>query len=119
MTKRKPLGDALAQSFVYGQGEATPNVTSSNSSPSEDATAGNSPPQSQGNPPKPTLNTQEPSLMERLLAPPEQKEPTKRFTIDLPESIHRKLSIVAARSGRKKADIIRVLLDDLLKDFQE
>jgi hypothetical protein len=47
------------------------------------------------------------------------KEATVRFTVDLPESMHRKLSILSARTGRSKADIIRMVLDDVLKDVEE
>ncbi len=57
------------------------------------------------------------SLMEKLQV--EAKEGTKRFTIDLRESVHRKLSILAAKTGRSKADIIRMVLDDVLKDVEE
>jgi predicted DNA-binding protein len=57
--------------------------------------------------------------MSRLLEAPEQKEATIRFTVDLPESTHRKLSILAAKTGRKKAEIVRALLDDLLKDLND
>ena len=45
------------------------------------------------------------------------KEPTVRFTIDLTESMHRNLSVLAAKTGRKKAEIIRLLLDEALKDL--
>ena len=61
-------------------------------------------------------SNKESSLMQKLQL--EAKEPTKRFTIDLQESVHRKLSIVAAKS-RTKADIVRLLLDDALKDINE
>lgn len=57
------------------------------------------------------------SLMEKLQL--EAKEGTKRFTIDLRESLHRKLSILAAKTGRTKADIVRMLLDDALEDINE
>ncbi len=36
--------------------------------------------------------------MDKLQVQP--KEATKRFTVDLPESMHRKLSILAAKTGR-------------------
>jgi predicted DNA-binding protein len=55
--------------------------------------------------------------MEKLQV--EAKEGTKRFTIDLRESVHRKLSILSAKTGRSKADIIRMVLDDVLKDVEE
>jgi fructose-1,6-bisphosphatase/sedoheptulose 1,7-bisphosphatase-like protein len=57
------------------------------------------------------------SFMEKLQV--EAKEGTKRFTIDLRESVHRKLSILSAKTGRSKADIIRMVLDDVLKDVEE
>jgi plasmid maintenance system killer protein len=85
------LSDTLAEKFVYDRGENNP-----------------TPPE-----------VEEPSIMNRLLEPPEQKEATKRFTIDLPESMHRKLSILSARTGRKKAEIIKTLLNELLKDINE
>ena len=102
MTKRKPLSDSLAENFVYGQSEVTP----VSSQPSKELI-------------EPTPVIQEASLMSRLLEMSEQKEATKRFTVDLPESMHRKLSILAAKTGRKKADIIKTLLEDLLKDLNE
>jgi predicted DNA-binding protein len=105
MNKRKPLNDALAEKFVYGQEPPLEDPPLSKESPTPSIDSANT--------------TQEPTLMERLLETQEQKEATKRFTVDLPESMHRKLSILAARSGRKKADIVRVLLDDLLKNLDE
>lgn len=47
------------------------------------------------------------------------KELTVRFTVDLTESMHRKLSILAARTGKKKADIVRMLLDEALQEVIE
>ena len=47
------------------------------------------------------------------------EEVTVRFTVDLPESMHRELSIWAAKTGRTKADIVRMLLDDALEDVDE
>ena len=55
--------------------------------------------------------------MDKLQVQP--KEATKRFTVDLPKSMHRKLSILAARTGRTKADIVRVLLDEALSDVSD
>jgi hypothetical protein len=46
-------------------------------------------------------------------------EATTRFTVDLPLSMHRKLSILAARTGRKKAEIVRMLLDEALSDVED
>ena len=63
------------------------------------------------------VQNKELSLMEKLQVEP--KEVTKRFTVDLPESMHRKLSILAARTGRTKADIVRLLLQDALQDVED
>ena len=47
------------------------------------------------------------------------KEATVRFTVDLPESMHRNLSIFAAKKGQSKADIIRMVLDEALVGVEE
>lgn len=44
------------------------------------------------------------------------KEATVRFTVDLPESMYRDLSILAAETGKTKADIVRTLLGKALRD---
>nr|WP_238558254.1 ribbon-helix-helix domain-containing protein [Planktothrix prolifica] len=59
----------------------------------------------------------ETTFMDRLQVQP--KEGTKRFTVDLPESTHRKLSMLAARTGRTKAEIVRLLLDEALENVQD
>lgn len=77
---------------------------------------------------KPEPNNQPPtnSTMNNITAanfidsiPVVTKEATVRFTVDLPESMHRELSILAAKQGVSKADIVRLLLDDALKDVNE
>lgn len=50
-------------------------------------------------------------IISQILAPASTKEPTTRFTADLPDSLHRRLTIAAAMSGKKKVDIVRELLD--------
>ncbi len=57
------------------------------------------------------------SLMEKLQLQP--KEATKRFTVDLEESLHRDLSILAAQTGRTKADIVRMLLRDAIQNLKQ
>jgi predicted DNA-binding protein len=47
------------------------------------------------------------------------KEPVVRLTVDLPESMHRRLSILCARTGKKKAEVIRMLLNEVLIDVSE
>ncbi|WP_333323508.1 hypothetical protein [Microcoleus sp. AT9b-C3] len=48
------------------------------------------------------IQSKEPSLMSKLQAP--DKEATVRFTVDMSETLHRKLSMLAAKTGRKKVD---------------
>jgi hypothetical protein len=100
--KRKPLGDALAEQFVFG--ETAPPVERLDAEPTNA-------------PDKVEVKIEpdkETNLMEKLKIEP--REATVRLTVDLPESTHRKLSILAANTGRKKAEIVRLLLDDVLKD---
>jgi hypothetical protein len=42
--------------------------------------------------------------------------PTVRLTVDLPQSTHKKLSILCANTGMKKIEVVRMLLNDALKD---
>ncbi|VEP15194.1 CopG-like DNA-binding protein [Hyella patelloides LEGE 07179] len=107
--KRKPLDDALADDFVYGENKTDESPEIDNQPPTPKEV-------------EPDLVTadkksKESSLMDKLQV--KSKEATKRFTVDLAESMHRKLSILAAKTGRSKADIVRLLLDDALKDVEE
>jgi len=120
---RKPLSDALAKEFVYGGGEgrgARDEKVSPAVTPEAIATVEISEPEPT---PEPTPVTAQPTpeqpstFMDKLQFQP--KEGTKRFTVDLAESTHRKLSMLAARTGRTKAEIVRLLLDEALKDVQE
>ena len=110
--KRKSLDDSLASEFVFGGDEPETEETA----PSIESTSLSKPIA-----PKKTKSSEKPSrkssLMDKLQL--EAKEGTKRFTIDLRESVHRKLSILAAKTGRTKADIVRMLLDDALEDIDE
>ncbi|MEL6556423.1 MAG: CopG family transcriptional regulator [Cyanobacteria bacterium J06621_11] len=58
-------------------------------------------------------------IMSQILAPATTKEPTTRFTADLPDSLHRRLTIAAAMSGKKKVDIVRELLDASLPSLPQ
>ena len=49
-----------------------------------------------------SIQSKQPNLMSKLQAP--DKEATVRFTVDMSESLHRKLSMLAAKTGRKKVD---------------
>ncbi|HEY9740932.1 MAG TPA: hypothetical protein V6C90_10625 [Coleofasciculaceae cyanobacterium] len=104
---RKPLADALAQQFIYGEKQQ-----GSDQEPSSEEIPSELPPEQPSPNDEETPNTS--PLMDKFQTPP--KEATVRFTVDLPASMHRKLSILAARTGKKKAEIVRVLLDEALKD---
>ena len=118
--KRKSLDDSLANDFVFGEDKPEPEAASTPKveveeeiTPVESESTSIAPIQAKS---EVKLSTSS-SLMEKLQV--EAKEGTKRFTIDLRESVHRKLSILSARTGRSKADIIRMVLDDVLKDVEE
>ena len=112
--KRKSLDDALAQEFVYGDNDNS-QAPSPITQPIEEKEPA---PKSQEKVSKEHKSQSNPSVMDKL-QPVEPREATKRFTVDLPDSMHRKLSILAAKTGRTKADIVRVLLDDVLKDIED
>lgn len=115
--KRKTLDDTLASDFVYGESKSTnetPKVKQVETEPEVIAVeeeSKNIAPIAEKKP------TKELSLMDKLQV--QSKEATKRFTVDLAESMHRKLSILAAKTGRSKADIVRMVLEDVLKDVEE
>ncbi|NJL01137.1 MAG: CopG family transcriptional regulator [Spirulinaceae cyanobacterium RM2_2_10] len=56
----------------------------------------------------------EDDLIAQLQLP--KKEATFRYTVDLSESLHRKLTMAAVKTGRSKADIVRYLLQQALGD---
>ncbi|MGL5806584.1 MAG: CopG family transcriptional regulator, partial [Xenococcaceae cyanobacterium] len=58
------------------------------------------------------------SIVEKLMMTTE-REATVRLTVDLPESMHRQLSYLAVKSGKKKAEIVRALIDELLQSIDE
>jgi hypothetical protein len=66
---------------------------------------------------RPSKESKGSTLIKKLQA--FQKEPTVRFTVDLPESLHRKLSAAATKAGYKKVDIVRMFLEERLKDFND
>lgn len=98
-TKKRKSLDSAMEAFVFGSNEAerTPQPAASM-------------------PPTPPPEAKENSLMNKLQAP--EKEATVRFTVDMSESLHRKLSMLAARTGRKKVDIVRMLLEEGLKNVE-
>lgn len=128
--KRKPLGSAMEE-FVFGTKEAGSPTPPELVSPAPTPTASltpeaalpkpaevalpATPPQPAVSAPEPvSIQSKEPSLMSKLQAP--DKEATVRFTVDMSETLHRKLSMLAAKTGRKKVDIVRMLLEEGLKE---
>jgi macrodomain Ter protein organizer (MatP/YcbG family) len=107
---RKALNDTLAAEFVYGATEGKDDKPAPTPVEVEEAIdeqlAKTTEKQSRGN------------LMSRLMEAPE-KEATVRVTVDLPKSMHQKLSMLCARTGRKKVEIIRMLLDEALDEVNE
>lgn len=124
---RKPLNDALAEQFIYGEKspqivqEPPPEATPPESSPEQDSDTDSESVTAQSPTSVTSGVTKKPvnpsPLMNRFQAPP--REATVRFTVDLSTSMHRKLSILAARTGKRKAEIVRVLLDEALKNVGE
>lgn len=108
---RKKLTDTLAEEFVYGTSEANQKL------PTLVETI-----ETEVSEPQPLTAKQtthkEKSVLSKLLET-QTKEATIRFTVDMPESMHRKLSILAARSGKKKAEIVRFLLEDALSEVED
>ena len=100
--QRKSLGDSLAEQFVYGE-PAQPAAAEPASEPEPAA------------PPAPA--PKESSLISQLQA--NQKEATVRFTVDMPKSMHQKLSLLALRTGKKKVEIVRLVLEEALKDVED
>lgn len=117
---RKSLDDALARQFIYGEKpQETAHILSPKQISSEASPKNLSLSQRIADMPLgATEKTPNDSpLMNKFQTPP--KEATVRFTVDLPASMHRKLSLLAARTGKKKAEIVRVLLDEVLEKVSE
>lgn len=102
--KRKPQEDTLTSKFVDNQNEK----------PDSEHTENQGEAQPESEHPQPAKS----KLMSQLTRTT-PREPTVRFTLDLTESMHRNLSVLAAKTGRKKAEIVRLLLDEALKEFEE
>ena len=128
MTTKKPrksLGDTLANNFVYGDKDPLPaaepiveqvepivktvETVVYQVEPIVKAAA-------RSEPSTPISSQPTTSLMSRLMQNTPEKEPTVRLTVDLPQSTHKKLSILCANTGMKKVEVVRMLLDDALKD---
>lgn len=117
---RKSLDEILAQQFIYGEKtqrtarELSPKQPSSEPS-SEQLSLSERKASLPLNATEKTPN--ETLLVDKFHTPP--REATIRFTVDLSPSMHRKLSLLAARTGKKKAEIVRLLLDEALENVLE
>jgi 6-phosphogluconolactonase/glucosamine-6-phosphate isomerase/deaminase len=106
-TLAKTFDEIMADTFVFGDTETVESETAIN------------PPTRKSRQAKPEMPQVSPAstpirsaLMDKLMTP--EKEATVRITVDLPKSMHKSLSILAATTGKKKADIIRTLLLEVL-----
>lgn len=104
---RKPLDEAIAKEFVFGKeiqqnadnNDLVPSTTVELYTPNEVPTSAISK-----------------TAIQKITEIPTQKEAVIRFTVDLPESLHTRLSILAAKTKRKKSEIVRLLLIDALEN---
>lgn len=120
--KRRSLDDPAALGFVYGEPQPVVEQIESTEPDEPEYTTPEQPkptrkPRTQSKPttkPQPTGD-----FMSKLLDKAADKEPTVRITVDLPQSMHQKLSILCARTNTKKADIIRGLLNEALQQLSE
>ena len=94
--KRKSLQDNLAEDFVFNQDEPQ---TSDNKQRSSKTRSSKS------------------KLVDKFKTEPNER--TKRFTIDIKESTHSKLSMLAVKTDRTKAEIVRMLIEEALEDFED
>jgi hypothetical protein len=113
---RKALDDALAAEFVYGATESKNQRSEKAPLDIDETQQVDEPIETEAE--KASQKQERGSLMSRLMEVPE-KEATVRITVDLPQSMHQKLSMFSARTGKKKAEIIRMLLDDILNDVSQ
>ncbi|ESA32771.1 hypothetical protein N836_24480 [Leptolyngbya sp. Heron Island J] len=68
--------------------------------------------------PKPQAQS-DAEILADILAPTDAPERNIRFTADLPESLHRRLTMAAATSGKRKVDIVRAILDAVLPQVSD
>ncbi|MGB3612398.1 MAG: hypothetical protein WBA10_01300 [Elainellaceae cyanobacterium] len=115
--QRRSLDDDDAMGFVFGEDAPAP----------AKATPVELEPEPSSNLPKrktakranrPSTPKSKSSAMSKILEA-EEREATVRLTVDMPKSMHQKLTMLSARSGKKKAEIVRLLLDEALADVDD
>jgi predicted DNA-binding protein len=67
----------------------------------------------------PPVEEKQSVLQQLMTAANTEKEATVRVTVDLPKSMHQQLSLFCAQTGRKKAEVIRMLLEEALKTVNQ
>lgn len=105
---RKKLSENEAE-FIKGSGKAA----------SKPATEKPAEPTKEDTLSKPAEPTKEDALS-KLFEPslPAPKDPTIRFTADLPVGLHRRLNLAAVKSGKKKVELLREILETVLPTEQ-
>jgi hypothetical protein len=117
---RKSLDDSLASEFVFGEPASLPEPLPQVEPPPQMEPSKTETPAPEPTPPRSreSRSNTTSNLMSKLMDMPE-REPTVRITVDLPQSMHRKLSLLSAQTGKKKADIVRTLLNEVLTELNE
>lgn len=57
------------------------------------------------------------SLRRELLGEEKDAEPTVRFTVDIPRSLHRRLDQLSIDSGKPKTELVRIMIRRSLDDI--
>jgi hypothetical protein len=120
---RKTLGDSLAKNFVYGENSPPPithnlDITSSTQKMASEEIATEQTKSQRADAARSESSYKKESIALKLMMTT-PREATVRLTVDLPESMHRQLSYLAVKSGKKKAEIVRALIDELLQSLDE
>jgi hypothetical protein len=125
---RKPMGDnAAVNNFVYRDNAPTlvadpvaepvePSVETVETVEDSAEPSVEAPAIAVAAPANPIASQPTTSLISKLMQNSPEKEATVRLTVDLPKSTHTKLSVLCAHNGLKKAEVVRMLLDEALKD---
>jgi predicted DNA-binding protein len=60
-------------------------------------------------------------MMGKTMSAPQTTTPERivRFTVDMPESLHQRLSQTATRLKRKKVMVVRMALEQALKELDD
>jgi len=107
MANRKPMLTPEEMAFIKG-GDTKDNGFKK---PAEDTQPIASPPTTKDSP---TSN-----LVQSIESLVEKKETTVRFTVDLPKSMHKALSILAAEKGVKMTQLARMSIANTLAQLKE